>query len=378
MKLFNFEGDYIGENKGLLDFFIKTLNGMAYGLFATLLVGTILTTFATYVPLPEEAKKIIIDVASVIKGFMGLGIGIGISMSLKLSGLKLIVASISGGIAVLFPHVYADPSISLTLAGFLRLSSDPLVIYVVVIGTIFIMNTILTKQTPIDIIIVPILGVLAAACFSLVVTKPITIGISYIGKFIILATEATPFVMGLVISVVMGMALTAPISSAAIAISIHLGTNAINAGFNGDEAYILGIAGGAALVGCCANMLGFAVMSRKDNNIGTIISVAIGTSMLQFKNILKKPIIWLPPIIVSAILGPLSTVVFKMTTTSIGAGMGTSGLVGQIETITSMGINARSILSILVLQIVLPIVLVWLIDIIFRKYNLIKKGDLKI
>jgi hypothetical protein len=100
--------------------------------------------------------------------------------------------------------------------------------------------------------------------------------------------------------------------------------------------------------------------------------------MLQFKNILKKPIIWLPPIIVSAILGPLSTVVFKMTTTSIGAGMGTSGLVGQIETITSMGINARSILSILILQIILPIVLVWLIDIIFRKYNLIKKGDLKI
>ncbi|HHV14513.1 MAG TPA: hypothetical protein GXX66_02560, partial [Acholeplasmataceae bacterium] len=105
MKLFNFEGDYIGENKGLLDFFIKTLNGMAYGLFATLLVGTILTTFATYVPLPVEAKKIILDVASVIKGLMGLGIGIGISMSLKLSGLKLIVASISGGIAVLFPHV---------------------------------------------------------------------------------------------------------------------------------------------------------------------------------------------------------------------------------------------------------------------------------
>ncbi|HOH59083.1 MAG TPA: PTS sugar transporter subunit IIC, partial [Bacilli bacterium] len=174
MKLFNFEGDYIGENKGLLDFFIKTLNGMAYGLFATLLVGTILTTFATYVPLPEEVKKIILDVASVIKGLMGLGIGIGISMSLKLSGLKLIVASISGGIAVLFPHVYADPSISLTLAGFLRLSSDPLVIYVVVIGTIFVMNTILTKQTPIDIIIVPILGVIAAACFSLVVTKPIT------------------------------------------------------------------------------------------------------------------------------------------------------------------------------------------------------------
>lgn len=383
MKLFNFEDGYVGENKGLLDFFIKTLNGMAYGLFATLLVGTILTTFATYVPLPDTVKTIILTVASVIKGLMGLGIGIGVSMSLKLSGLKLIVASIAGGIAVLFPHMYADPELSLKLEDFLKLSADPLVIYVVVIGTIFVMNTVLTKQTPIDIIIVPILGVLAAACFSLVVTEPIKTGISYIGKFIILATEATPFIMGLVIAVVMGMALTAPISSAAIAISIHLGTNpfitdSANAVISGSDDYILGIAGGAALVGCCANMLGFAVMSRKDNNIGTIISVAIGTSMLQFKNILKKPIIWLPPIIVSAILGPLSTVVFKMRTTFIGAGMGTSGLVGQIETITSMGINARSILAILVLQIILPIVLVWLIDIIFRKYNLIKKGDLKI
>lgn len=377
MKLFNFEGGYVGENKGLLDFFIKTLNGMAYGLFATLLVGTILTTFATYVPLPEEVKTIILTVASVIKGLMGLGIGIGVSMSLKLSGLKLIVASIAGGIAVLFPQAYT-PSTASWWTDFSGTSSDPLVIYVVVIGTIFVMNTVLTKKTPVDIIIVPILGVLTAACFSLIVTKPIITLISYIGKFIILATDATPFIMGLVISVVMGMALTAPISSAAIAISIHLGTNAINAGFSEADAYILGIAGGAALVGCCSNMLGFAVMSRKDNNIGTIISVAIGTSMLQFKNILKKPIIWLPPIIVSAILGPLSTMVFKMTTTSIGAGMGTSGLVGQIETITSMGVNARSILSILILQIILPIVLVWIIDIIFRKYNLIKKGDLKI
>jgi len=156
--------------------------------------------------------------------------------------------------------------------------------------------------------------------------------------------------------------LTAPISSAAIAIAISLG----------------GIAGGASVVGCCVQMLGFAVMSRKDNNVGTVISVGIGTSMLQFKNILKKPIIWLPTIIVSAILGPISTLVFKTQCTPIGSGMGTSGLVGQIGTFNAMGNTLWFWLSIGILEIAAPIVLVWITDVIFRKFGLIKAGDLKI
>jgi len=160
----------------------------------------------------------------------------------------------------------------------------------------------------------------------------------------------------------MGMILTCPISSAAVAISISLG----------------GIAGGAAVVGCSVQMLGFAVMSRKDNNIGTVISVAIGTSMLQFKNILRKPIIWLPTIIVSALLGPLATLVFKTQTNPIGSGMGTSGLVGQIATFDAMGYNIQAFLSVGILQIALPIILVWIVDVIFRKKGLIQPGDLKI
>ena len=168
--------------------------------------------------------------------------------------------------------------------------------------------------------------------------------------------------MGVVIAVIMGMALTAPISSAAIAIAISLG----------------GIAGGAAVVGCSVQMLGFAVMSRKDNNIGTVISIGIGTSMLQFKNILKKPIIWLPTILVSAILGPISTLIFKTQTVPTGSGMGTSGLVGQFATLEAMGTNAAAFTAILVLQIALPIVLVYVTDVLFRKYNLIQPGDLKL
>lgn len=372
MKLHDFKGEYIGDNKGFLDFLIKTLNGMAYGLFATLIVGTIISTMNQYI----FKLDALAEVAEIVKSLMGVGIGLGVAWSLKYDGLKLIVGAVSGGIAYsMAPFIGANYTLAF-LGEIITLRADPLVIYITVVGTLFFMKTILPKKTPLDIILIPLVGILLAFAISLVTTIPVSLGIRAIGTFIILATNITPFFMGVVIAVVMGMALTAPISSAAIAITIQLGTNAM--GFSPSELQILGIAGGAALTGCCVQMLGFAVMSRKDNNIGTILSVGIGTSMLQFKNILKKPIIWLPTIIVSAILGPLSTVLFKMKTTSIGAGMGTSGLVGQIETIDSMGVNLTSILGIIVLQIVLPIILVLGVDIIFRKLGWIKKGDLSI
>lgn len=370
MKLHNFNGNYIGENKGLLEFFIKTLNGMAYGLFATLIVGTIISTINQYIFKLDE----IAEVAKIVKTLMGVGIGLGVAWSLKFDGLKLIVGAVAGGIAYSMAP-YIGNNFTLPFLGeTIKLSADPLTIYITVIGTLIFMKTILPKKTPLDIILIPLVGIILAFSISLVTTIPISLGIRAIGKFIILATNITPFFMGIVIAVIMGMALTAPISSAAIAVSIQLGTNAL--GFSAADLHILGIAGGAALTGCCVQMLGFAVMSRKDNNAGTILSIGIGTSMLQFKNILKKPLIWLPTIIVSAILGPLSTVLFKMTTTSIGAGMGTSGLVGQIATIDSMGVSVASILAILLLQIILPIALVLFVDILFRKLGWIKKGDL--
>ena len=177
------------------------------------------------------------------------------------------------------------------------------------------------------------------------------------------ATEYAPIPMGIVIAVIMGMALTAPISSAAIAIALSLG----------------GIPGGAAVVGCSVQMIGFAVQSIRDNNIGKVISIGIGTSMLQFKNILKKPVIWLPTILTSAILGPISTAVFKMTSTPAGAGMGTCGLVGQLGTLESMGYNnPMAYIGILVLHFIAPIILVFLFDLLFRKLGIIKKGDFEI
>lgn len=326
----------------ILDYFVKTLNGMAYGLFATLIIGVIIGKIGEIIKVDE-----IVTLAGAIKSMMPIGIGLGVAWSLNLTGLKLISAGVAGGIAVISSKTG---------------SADPVVAYLCSIGAIEVSNLILRKKTPVDIILIPLVFSFVAFFIALLVGTPVANMMSGIGTFINNATELHPFWMGMVIALVMGMALTAPISSAAIAISIGLS----------------GIAGGAALAGCCVQMIGFAVMSRKDNDIGVIVSVAIGTSMLQFKNILKKPIIWLPTMIASVIVGPLATLVFKAKSTPVGSGMGTSGLVGQFATIDAMGLTNEAYLTIGLLHFVIPFILVLAIDIIFRKYGLIKKGDLQI
>ncbi len=328
--------------KILWEYLIKTFNGMALGLFSTLIVGTIIGNIGKLLDF-----QFFIDLATLLKTLTGVGIGIGIAYSLKLEGLKLIGAGVAGGIASGLN--YGNPG-------------DPLVIFFTVIFSIEIVKLIMRVKTPLDILLIPLIYVLCSYGIYLLISAPLSSFTKAIGNFIDRATTIQPFFMGIVISVVMGMLLTAPISSAAIAIAIGLN----------------GIAGGAALVGCCVQMVGFAVMSRKDNNIGTIISVGIGTSMLQFKNILKKPIIWLPTIIVSAILGPIATLVFKSTTSPVGAGMGTSGLVGQFETFADMGSTLNTWLTIGLLHIALPIIMVWGLDLLFRKKGWIVEGDLKV
>ena len=356
--------------KKILDFVIKTMNGMAYGLFSTLIIGTIIATIGKFFPSESFIYGLLIFISDVLKSLTGIGIGIGIAFSLKLEGLKMVCAGVSGGIAAAFAKIkfweFFDLGMLTPGAYFNLLKGqhvgDPLSIYVVVIITILLMGIVLKKKTPVDIIIIPLFSLMLASLLSFVLCGPITYLTTLVGNFVNNATLYQPFLMGIIISVVMGMALTAPISSAAIAVAVGLE----------------GLAGGAAVIGCCVQMLGFAVMSRKDNNIGTVISVGIGTSMLQFKNILKKPLIWLPTIIVSAILGPIGTCLFKLECNPSGAGMGTSGLVGVFGTIEAMGGFENSWFAILIVLIVLPIILVFVMDLIFRKYNLIKKDDLKI
>jgi len=183
-----------------------------------------------------------------------------------------------------------------------------------------------------------------------------------LGDLIMTATEWQPFVFGIVISVIVGLALTAPISSAAICIMLGLS----------------GLAAGAATVGCCAQMVGFAVASFKENGIGGLVAQGIGTSMLQVSNIIKNPWILIPPTLAGAIIGPLSTCVFKMTNIPVGAGMGTCGLVGQIGTFTDMGFTFDTLWKVLLLHIVLPAVLAFVFDKALRNIGFIKDGDYKL
>lgn len=347
--------------KKFLSFIVDSFNGMAYGLFSTLIIGVIIEQIAKLLLNVDSLNGLgnnVLLLASILKGFMGIGIGVGIGYSLKEDGLKLVVLGLVGGIAANFKYLTSYFGLSVND----NILNDPMVVYLSVTSVYFTFKYLLKKKTPIDIILIPLLGSVVGFMTTYLIGHPIKVVMMSLGSYIQTATSYQPFLMGVVISVLMGMFLTMPISSAAIAISISLG----------------GIAGGAAVVGCSVQMVGFMIMSRKDNNLGTIISIGIGTSMLQFKNIVKKPIIWLPTIIVSALLGPISTLLLKMETNFIGSGMGTSGLVGQIATLDAMGYSVIVFIKIILLHIVIPVVLVYLLDVLFRKKGLILEGDLEV
>ena len=333
-------------------FFLVTMNGMVYGLFATLIISVILNQLGLLLNVPISSTlnlgEEITKVSAIVRSFLGVGIGVGIAWALKLQGLKLIGAMVIGG---------------LSTASGLVARPDPLVAYVTTISALLILELIFQKKTPFDIIFIPLIAIGLGTFFTLVYFQPISQVATSIGEFVNAATTLQPIIMGMAVSVLMGIILTSPFSSAGIAISFG----------------ISGLAGGAAVVGCAVHMLGFAVMGRKDNDLGTTISVGLGTSMLQFKNAMKKPTLWLPVIVVSAILGPLSTTVFQTLTDAAGAGMGTSGLVGQFATLAAMEGNLTgALLSIFILQIILPITLVWIVDRLARSFKLYQAGDLKI
>ena len=378
------------KQKPVLEFLMKTLNGMAYGLFATLIVGTIFGTIGTLFGYGIETSKFCeamarifgitkkyFGISNVLQCITGAGIGVGIALSLKFDPLKTIVLAVVGEIAAclsLSTGVIENNyllGIFETHFNFSFQIGDPLTIYLVCISVALLMQYVLKKKTPVDIILIPLFGVACGTIISLGVRYP-AITVTYAIQWLVdSGTNVVPFLMGIIVAVLMGMALTAPISSAAIAAMIFTGSGAG-----------LALASGAAVVGCSTQMIGFAVQSRKDNNIGTVISIGIGTSMLQFKNILRKPVIWLPTIITSAILGPISTCLIKVVCLGSSAGMGTAGIVGQIGTVSSMlsygSETWQIVLGLVLLELVAPAVLVFGFDILFRKLNWIKEGDLKV
>ena len=318
-------------------YFLDALGAMAFGLFASLLMGTIFTTLGDKLNLP-----ILLEIAKYAKQATGAAIGVAIAFSLKAPSLVLFSATVCG------------------IAG--NALGGPVGAYIAaVISTE--LGKIVFKETKIDILVTPSVVIISGVLLAMFVGPGINAFMEAFGRFIENATELRPFLMGIIVSVSVGMALTLPISSAALCIAIGLS----------------GIAAGAATAGCCAQMVGFAVMSFKENRWGGLISQGIGTSMLQMPNIIKNPLTWIPPTLAAAITGPISTCLFQLENVPIGAGMGTCGLVGPFGIITAMPEGGTKMwIGILLICFILPAILTWIFGEIFRKMGWIKEGDLLI
>ncbi len=341
--------------------FIEGLSGMAQGLFATLIIGTIIQQIGTLVG--GNIGNLIFIVGKVAAAFTGAGIGVGVAYRFKESPLVVLSAATAGMVGafaskLLAGAVLVEGSIVLTGPG------EPLGAFLAAYVAIEV-GHLVSGKTKVDIIVTPLVTITAGSIVGLILGPPISSFMLALGELINWGTEQQPFLMGIIVSVLMGMILTLPISSAALGVILNLS----------------GLAAGAATVGCCCNMVGFAVASYRENKMGGLLAQGIGTSMLQVPNIVKKPIIWLPAILSSAILGPVGTMVFHMTNNATGSGMGTAGLVGQIMTWQTMiGTETAGILlvKILLIQIILPAVITLVISEFMRKKGLIKFGDMKL
>ena len=350
---------------------IDALGAMAQGLFCTLLVGTILNTLGTQFDI-GFLNAVIFTLG---KGESAVGYTIGGCASLMV-GPAMAVAI---GYALKAPPMVL---FSLIPVGFatnaIGGAGGPLAVYfIALIASEF--GKAVSKETKIDILVTPIVTILVGTLLAKLIAAPIGAAAMAIGRLIMWATELRPFLMGIIVSVVVGVVLTLPISSAAIC-----------------QAFLLtGLAGGAAVAGCCANMVGFAVLSFRENGWGGLVSQGLGTSMLQMGNIVRNPKIWIPAIVASAITGPISTCVFKlqMNGAAVSSGMGTCGLVGPIGVWTgwtspsaeALAAGAQAIvptatdwIGLLLISVVLPAVLCWLLGIVCRRLGWIKEGDLKL
>lgn len=328
---------------------IDALSAMAQGLFCSLLIGTIINTVGTQFNIPY-----LNTVGGFATSMAGPAMAVAIGYALKAPSLVLFSLIAVGGAAN-------------SLGG----AGGPLAVLVIAVIAAEI-GKMVSKETKIDLLVTPFVTIFVGVVLSSWWAPGIGKAASAVGNLIMWATELQPFLMGILVSVVVGMALTLPISSAAICAALSL----------------TGLAGGAAVAGCCAQMVGFAVMSFKENRWGGLVSQGIGTSMLQMGNIVRNPKIWIPPTITAAITGPIATCIFKMEMngTPISSGMGTCGLVGQIGVYTGWvndvaegtkaAVTAFDWIGLVLICFVLPGVITWLIGKVFRKKGWIKEGDL--
>lgn len=335
-------------------YFIDAMSYMALGLFATLLIGTIIGAIADIPFLSFLKSNFVINGVTYKEGLVGIikssytyGAAIGVAMAYGLKKDPLVIFSSCGTGAV---GAIAGGPVGAYLGALVGMEIGGLV----------------SKKTPVDIVITPLCVVVIGVIVGYYVGTPVNGLMKALGSFIESAASYQPVISAIIISVVVGIVLTMPLSSAALCAMI---------GING-------LAGGAATIGCCCQMIGFAVQSYRDNKISGVISVGIGTSMLQFTNCLKKPIIWLPTILTSAILGPIGACLFNITNdNSLLCGMGTcgfTGLFGAYESMVKSNTPLNVILILVLVCIILPAILTFIFDFILRKLNLIKENDLLI
>ncbi len=330
---------------------VDCLGAMAQGLFCSLLIGTIIKTLGQ-----QTGLAYLVTIGTYAAAVAGPAMAISIGFALQAPPLVLFSLAAVGGAAN-------------ELGG----AGGPLAVLIIAILASEC-GKVVSKETKVDILVTPFVTIFTGVALSTLLAPGIGAAASSLGQLIMWATDLQPFLMGIIVSVLVGVALTLPISSAAICAALSL----------------TGLAGGAAVAGCCANMVGFAVMSFRENKWGGLISQGLGTSMLQMGNIVKNPRIWIPPIIASAVTGPVATCIFKlqMNGTPVSSGMGTCGLVGQIGVYTGWisdiaagskaAISAFDWIGLLLVSFVLPAVLALLVCNFLRRIGWIRENDLKL
>lgn len=340
--------------------FIDAFSGMALGLFATLIAGTILVQIGKLAG-DNDIGNFIQMIGKTAQALMGAGIGAGIAYMLKADKLTIFSCMVAG-----FFGAKAERFVPIALAAV----GNPVSAYVTALITCEICMLI-AGRTGLDIVVIPLTAMVISGVLGYFVTPYVNWAIAQLSTGIAAAMEWSPFVMGIVISVVMGLILTLPTSSAAIWVSIALA--------HPDSPMLL-LAGGASVVGCAAHMVGFAVASFRENGFAGLIAQGLGTSMLQIPNLMKNPRILFPPVVASAIVGPLATTVFKIKCNASGGGMGTSGLVGVFGVIeASADISPLMMwLGIALLMFVIPAIVSFAVSELLRKVGWIKFGDMKL
>ena len=349
--------------KILSDIFIDGLSGMALGLFSTLIIGTILKQVGDL--MGGTIGGYLSSFAVIAQRLTGAGIGIGVAYKFQESTYVLLSAGAAGMIGAYASNLIAGTLFTAEGAILLAGPGEPLGAFIAAyIG--IVIGRLVAGKTKLDLLITPAVTIISGGTIGLLIGPSISRFMTWIGSLINWGTVQQPIIMGIVVSVLMGMALTLPISSAALGIILGLD----------------GIAAGAATIGCCCQMVGFAVTSFKDNGVGGLLAQGLGTSMLQIPNIVRRPLIWLPPTLASAILVPIAIIgPFHMVNNATGAGMGTSGLVGPIMTYQTMIATEGSalvLIKILVFQFILPAVLSYVIYKGLRTMGYIKDGEMKL